>query len=49
MLQSGVLNKSAEKYNNGCIFLTAKHERRAVIVWEAFLAAGICELLQCEK
>jgi len=44
------LQKSAEKYNENCISTSVKCEGRdCVIVWGAFLAAGIGELLHCEK
>jgi len=43
------LRKSGEKYNNKCISTTVKHGGRGVIVWGAFVAAGIGELLHCEN
>jgi len=44
------LQKSAEKYNENCISTSVKCEGRdCVIVWGAFLAACIGELLHCEK
>jgi len=43
-----VSRNSEDKNKNKCIS-TSEARRKGVIVWEAFLAAGIGKLLHCEN
>ena len=40
---------SSEKYYPSCIKMTLKHEKRGIMVWEAFTAAGVGKLIRSKR